>query len=158
MDALADEYGYELGEQQRAWWAWHDGAERRDDTRDTDLWVKPYSTLFSLREALDFAAEAKTWNPTANELPMAWDPTWLPFLRGGGEWVSRTASPGGPSAVTDSKIFPIGEYYATDSIEHFVDIWCWGIDHGVLVLEAGVWENRAGLVPVPEIFDVMGIF
>jgi hypothetical protein len=163
MDALAAEYGHELGEQQRAWWAWHDGVEGFDGPLDDpNLWVKPHTVPCSLKEALDFAAEATTWNPPPEEIaagiePLLWDPDWLPFLEFNGWWVSRNERPEGPSAVTYSKNFPVGQNYTTESLEHFVDVWCWGIDHGVLVLDAGVWENRAGLTPVPYDLECLDI-
>lgn len=156
MDEIAAEYGYELGPQQRAWFAWHDGVDGGVSTRP-ETQVKPHATLFSLREALDLSAQlSPPPDLVIDPVEMPWDPRWLPFLWDADSWVSFTPHPDGPSLVTGSGSFPINAYIATTSMEHFVDIWCWGLDHGVICLENGIWTSHDG--NIPDVFAVMSLF
>lgn len=145
MDGLVAPIGYELDEEQRAWWGWADGTVQTGVYAYGRAQVFPAISLLPLHVAVE---EYQFWAQRSRENPGLWPLKWLQLSDGELPLVSVAT---GTSRTEVAKFDPeSGTAPRLQSLAHLIDIWLWFWDHSSVrpIQQAPGWFGRWPEVPV----------
>lgn len=150
MDALVAPLGYDLDEEQRAWWGWADGTAESSNYAYGRGQVVPAISLLPLNVAVQ---QYEFWIERAQDNPRLWPSHWLQLSDGQHPLVSAATA---TASTQVAKFFPeFGIEPRLESLMHLVDIWLWAWDSSSVrpTVSAPGWTGTAPDLPL----EILGL-